>query len=33
MDASIMTATTASAIVIIIMIRKTLTGHTNGSSK
>lgn len=31
MDASIMTATTASAIVI-IMIMKTLTGH-NGSSK
>ena len=33
MDTSIMTATTASAIVIIIMIMKTLlTGH-NGSSK
>ena len=32
MDASIMTATTASAIVI-IMNMKTLTGHTNGSSK
>ena len=32
MDASIMTATTASAIVIIMIMKTLLTGH-NGSSK